>query len=871
MTATAPTRFGELLKWHRLAAGLSQEGLAERAGLSAHGVSDLERGARRAPRAETLRLLAEALDLSPQERAALAAAARPGLAPPAAPSPPHASTSPPHLLPAPPTPLVGRVREVADACARLRDEDVRLLTLLGPGGVGKTRLALAVAAELEHDLAGAVTFVDLAPVRAGHLVLPALARALGVPDTGDRPLAELVRETLGFRRLLLVLDNCEHLLPAVAELVGDLLATCPALRILATSRAPLRLRGEHAFPVPPLALPDPLRTVGPAELERIEAVTLFVACARAVNPAFALTETNAAAVAAVCVRLDGLPLAIELAAARTTLLPPPALLARLERRLPLLTAGPRDLPARQQTMRETIGWSHDLLDSGAQKLFARLAIFAGGATIDAIEAVCGDEEPGTVAGRPVFELASSLAEQSLLRAVEQPDGAPRLAMLETIREYALERLEARGETEAVRRRHAAVFLALAEEAEPALTGPDQVAWLDRLEVEHDNLRAALEWASTQGEAELGMRLTGALWQFWWMRGHLSEGRARLAQALVSNDAPAAIRAKALDGAGALAEAQGDCDQAVALHEAALALHQQLGDQLGCARSLQNLGIIEQHDRGNYARAHELFAEALALFRAIDDAHGIAAGLNNLGTIALRLEDFARATALFTESLERSRALGDRRGIGIGLSSLGALAFVQEDVGQARARYEESLAVWRELGDSQDIAVALGNLGEALQYQGDMARAEALYREALPLCEELGDKQGVAFLLSHLARLAHGAGDEERAVRLFVESLALCQQVGEQPRQAECLEGLAGVVGARGEPRQATRLFGAAEALREAVGAPRPAPLRHAYERDLVRVRAALDQTTFAAAWAEGRQLSPDDVVAATVRLGAGSL
>ncbi|MGH2617775.1 MAG: ATP-binding protein, partial [Thermomicrobiales bacterium] len=572
---------------------------------------------------------------------------------------------------------------------------------------------------------------------------------------------------------------------------------------------------------------------------------------------------NAAAIATICRRLDGLPLAIELAAARTSLLPPAALLKRLERRLPLLADGPRDLPDRQQTMRETIAWSHDLLHPTERTLFARLATFTGGATLDAVEAVCGDEDEatGVIAGKPVFALVASLVEQSLLRAEEQADGAPRLLMLETIREYALEQLEAGPEAAAMRRRHAAWFLAIAEEAEAALTGLEQAAWLDRLEAEHDNLRAALEWATRHGEAGLGLRLAGALWQFWWIRGHLSEGRARLARALTASAGPTAVRAKALDGAGALAEAQGDCDQAASLHEAALALYRDLGDQLGCARALQNLGIIEQHDRGNVARAGTLFVEALALFRTVDDAQGIAAGLNNLGTIALRQRGFAQAAALFTESLARSRALGDRRGVGIGLSSLGALAFMQEDFEQAQMHYEESLAVWRELDDIQDIAVVLGNLGEALQYRGNVARAEALYRESLPLCEELGDKQGIAFLLSHLAQLAHGAGDEERAAALFVESLDLCHRVGEQPRQAECLEGLAGVVAAQGDAREAVRLFSAAEVLREAVGAPRPDPFRHGYERDLARVRAALDQAAFAAAWEEGRQRSVADVIA----------
>jgi predicted ATPase/class 3 adenylate cyclase/Tfp pilus assembly protein PilF len=634
----------------------------------------------------------------------------------------------PNNLPVQPTPLVGREADVAAVRALLRRGDVRVVTLSGPGGIGKTRLALQVAADLLDQFPDGVYFVSLAAVSDPALVLPTIAQTLGLGESGSCPLADTLHGYLAERAILLVLDNFEQV-GAAAPQLAVLLAACGQPKLLVTSRATLRVRGEHEYPVPPLALPDPRRLPSLDVLGQYAAARLFVGLAIAARPDFELTADNAAAVATICARLDGLPLALELAASRIKLLSPEAMLPRLQSRLGLLTGGATDLPTRQQTLRGAIAWSYDLLRLGEQVLLRRLGIFAGGCTLDAAEAVCeaaGDQELSVLDG------IGSLVNQSLVRQSAAGDAEPRFTMLETIREYALERLRQSGEEPTVRRQHGQYFLGLAEQAERGLRGPAQPRWLERLEQESDNLRLALEWAQTDADAATRLRLSGALWRFWWVRGHLSEGRSWLGRALASSeDADGDLRASALNGAGNLALAQGDFGEAARLHEASLALRRALGDEPGTATSLNNLAVVAQ-EQGIYDRATGLHEQALALRRTLCDQRGIASSLLNLGEMACAQGDYARAAALL----------------------------------------DESLALHRDLGDTRRVAYSLLNLAAVHAGQGDPARAGPLYAECLGLLAELGDKRGIATGLEGLASVACKQAAFDRAARLHRAAAAL---------------------------------------------------------------------------------------------------
>ena len=719
-------------------------------------------------------------------------------------------------LPLQTTPLIGREREVEAVCGLLRSSETRLLTLLGPGGTGKTRIGLQVAAELADGFEDGVFFVPIAAITDPALVAPTIARILGLSEGAQTP-EELLEGYLRDRQTLLLLDNLEQVIEA-APVVERLLSGAANLKILATSRIPLGLYGEYEFPVPPLSLPDPDSLPLLEHLTEYEAVRLFVERARAVKPDFVLTEENGPTVVEICERLDGLPLAIELAAARIKLLPPRVLLDRLGNRLKILTGGPRNLPERQRTLRNAIEWSYGLLDEGEKLLFGRLGVFSGGATLEAIEAVC--DARGDLP-TDVFDGASSLLDKSLLGQEERAVGEPRFVMLETIHEFANAMLEESGEEEAVRRAHAEYFLALAEEAEPMLWGAEDAAWLDRLEQEHDNMRAALSWAIEHEETTLALRVGGALRWFWYMEGYYGEGRRWLEAALGKDwGAAAEARARALEGVGWLASSQGDLDRAQAAANEGLKLSTEARLDKVVVADFQNvLGDAARH-RGDYERATELLEKSLALHRAGNDTRGVAWSLGDLANVSSDRGSYERARALYEEGLVLSRELGGAELLGAFLISLGDEYLLEGDPERATELNEEAAELYRGRGRKGVLQVALNNLGWSALIRGDHRKAEALHEECLVLCRELGDKL-----------------------------------IG-----AESIEGFACAAGAGGAAERSARLFGAAEALREAAGnqqATRAHSLREPY---LAAARAGVSEATWSAAWEEGRSMEFDEAI-----------
>jgi predicted ATPase/DNA-binding CsgD family transcriptional regulator len=727
--------------------------------------------------------------------------------------------APPHTLPAQLTPLIGRDQEVAAVCTLLRRSQVRLVTLTGTGGVGKTRLAVQVATEVLADFPDGVFFVSLASLSDPALVLSTIAQILDLKESGARPFWDLLSADLRDKHLLLCLDNFEHLLPAAPQLT-DLLRMCPHLTMLVTSRAVLHVQGEHLFPVPPLAVPDLTQLPPTDTLPDYAAVALFLQRAQARESTFQLTRTNARPTAEVCIRLEGLPLAIELAAARISLFPPQALLSRLRNRLTLLVGGAQDLPLRQQTLRGTIAWSYDLLGQDEKALFRRLAVFVGGCTLEAAEAVCTAQADLLI---DVLEAVAALVDKSLLRQETQADGQPRLLMLETIREYALERLKASGEAEAVRRQHAIFFLQLAQEAEPKIRGAEHFLWRTRLEVEHDNLRAALRWTLESQEAEMGMQLAFSLVAFWRATNQDREGRNWCEQvlALPGTRARTAARAMALLAAGTMTLYQGDLPQAQLLLEESIAIGREVGTAakrtLALALAQLAYGALLQ---GHLGAARELAEEGVRLIREVGEAWGTAVALNHLGRATLELGDPVAARPLLEESAALFRA-GNMQRLALPLNTLGRLALRQGDDTGARAYCEEALSVARATGDELFIAEALAELGTVALHVGDSGQATALYQQSLALIWTRGYRGNI------------------------VEDLA----------------GLAAASSLLGQPERAARLFGATEALREVSGI-RLAPLPRAdYDRAVEGIRAHLDEATLAQAWEQGRAMELSQAIA----------
>jgi predicted ATPase/class 3 adenylate cyclase len=733
------------------------------------------------------------------------------------------------------TSLVGRTGEVQEVKGRLAA--ARLVTLTGTGGVGKTRLAIQAAEEVEGDYLESAWFVDLSALSSAGLVTQAVASVLGVREEPGRPLGEILLDFLRPKSLLLVLDNCEHLLEAAAQLAEQLLRGCPNLRILATSREGLGIIGEQTYRVPSLSLPDLRELPRPEQLGRQEAVQLFVERARLGLPHFGVTPENALAVAEVCCRLDGIPLALELAAARVKALPVEKLNERLDDRFRLLTGGSRTALPRQQTLRGTIDWSYDLLSEPERVLLRRLSVFGGGWTLEAAEAVCGDcglaGPEGGVSPESrslrnpqsalrideVLDLLTALVEKSLVLYEESPG---RYRLLETVRQYARDRLLEAGEADAVQGRHLDWFLALAEEARRELFGPEQRAWLDRLEGEHDNMRSALAWSEVQERGTAGLRLGAALWRFWSVRGYLAEGCERLESVLShpGASAPTVERASALDGAGYLAMNCGDFTRACTVFEEALSIGQELGDQRVIATACNSLGDARRF-QGDVRAARSLYEEALRLGRGIDDQWSLAYSLTALGGMVAGEGNYAAARSLLAEGLTIKRALGDKRSIAYSLNSLAGLSLAEENTRGARSLYEETLRIGQELGDKRGIALSLSSLGLVARAEGDFLAARARFAESLEIFGQVGDRRGVADSLKRVAEVAATQGESELAARSF----------------------------------------GAAQRLREDTGAPLPPADRAEHDCSSAGLRTALGEEAFDQAWAEGRAMSLAEAIA----------
>lgn len=801
----------------------------------------------------------------------------------------------PNNLPQQLTSFVGREHEIAEVKRLLAG--ARLLTLTGTGGCGKTRLALQVATGSLEEYRDGVWFVDLAPLSDPALVPQAVAFALGVSEKHARPLTDILSEYLVSRNLLLVLDNCEQVLDACVALADSLLRACPDLHILATSRHVLGVAGETTWRVPPLSLPDGVHLPDVEGLLQYEAIQLFVERARLKRPGFEVTPQNATYIVQLCRRLDGIPLAIELAAARMSVLALEQVVNRLDERFRLLTEGMGAVLPRQQTLRAAIDWSYDLLNEPEQALLRRLSIFSGSFSLEAVEGICGLD----VDEYETLNLMSHMVDKSLV-IMGVRDGEARYRVLETIRQYAWEKLHGSEEMIELRNLHLHWYMGLAERAKPELQGPNQKIWLDRVETEHDNMRAALGWSHvSEDEAEAGLRLAVALWWFWYVRGYLSEGRRWLEGVLAtSSTLPILLRAKALYGTGLLTRNQGDSSRATALFNESLVLFQELEDKDNISAVLANLGIMAS-DQGNYTQGKALLTESLGLqqelgnkhrvanllsnlaniataqgdyklarsyleesltiFRELGNAYHLAISLNNLGYLVRLQGDCETARSFIEESMTLKRELGDKVGIASSLNRLGEVEWSCRNYSVARQFYEESLDLFREVGEKEAVALLLNNLGEIARCQGNYSEACILYKQALVVSREFGAEAIITDVLYNLGHVAQRQGDYAQAYVLFLESLDISGRLGARVSIAQCLLGLAGLATVYGLPERAAQLFGAAEMLFEVTGYKLHPDDNDEYTHNTDTTRSQLSKSGWDTAWAKGYAMSLDEAVA----------
>ena len=841
---------GSWIKVQRKSLDLTQEHLAEQIGYALSTVRKIEGGVLR-PSREIAERLADCLAIADDERGVFIRLARAPLAvaPSVAESVPTTTLHRP-TIPALATPLLGRAADVAAVCERITAPDVRLLTLCGPPGIGKTSLALAVATTLRGHFHDHVYFVGLAAITDPKLVALAIANTLGFADSNESA-AETLKQRLHGPATLLVLDNFEHVL-AAAPLLADLLSHCPALRIIVTSRSVLHLRGEHQYPVPSLAVPDLSFEATWEAFGDYAAVALFVRCAKAVLPDWTLNAQNAAAVGIICARLDGLPLAIELIATRVKVMSPQTLVARLNNRLALLSSNDADRPARHQTLRAAIDWSYSLMPPAEGQLFAQLGAFVGGCTLEAVEASC------VIASLDVVDGIAALLDRSMVRHSLTPNGEPRFTMLEMVREYALECLAASGNEALTRQRIAAYYAALVQTAAAHFHDAEQSTWFDRLEREHDNLRATLTWYISH-DPTAGLQLAALLRDFWHARGHMSEGRTWLTTLLALADSASLTRAQALATAGFLACHQGDYAATIVYAEAALLLGRQHHDPRSTAAALYNLGSATLL-QNEYDRSLVYYAESLALYSSLGDIAEAAQVLKNQGLVVKEQGDYERATTLIAESLRLRRSCGDARGIANSLLNLSIVVYWLGEYARTVTLAEEAHVLYHNMGDHLGRAYILNISGMALSKQNQHAEGAVLLAESLELFREMGDSSGVALVLNDLGLVVAALGDSERASRMQHESLALAWRMGEKRRAAFALEGWAAAV-AHTQSAWAAQLCGAAHMLRETIGAPIPPAERAAHADLLATIRAQLAPAEWQQMWDLGQTCPIEAIIA----------